>query len=187
MSEKNWTSRTIKISKKYNSEERKAIAAQIVNYIKDRTKNGKGKDNVKWTPPADKYSKEYKKSLEFKFKADKSKVNLTLTGDMLDSIKMLGNQEGEITIGIPKSDEDYGKAEGNIRGSYGKPRGSLSKARDFMSISNEEKNNILKDFPIKDEEKRKEMVSIYKAALAAAKKLTGEKRPALGELVFERE
>lgn len=189
MSKKNWTLRTIKVSKKYNAEQRRAIAAEIVDHIKERTKAGKGKGGQSWTPPADKYSKEYKESLDFKFKADKSKVNLTLTGDMLDSIKLLGNKEGEITIGIPKSDIDYGKAEGNIRGSYGKSRGSSSKARDFMSISGEEKRDILQNFPTgKSEEDREsiaERVAAYQAALAAAKKITGTKRPTLGQLELQ--
>lgn len=181
--------RTIKVSKKYNAEERRAIAAEIVDYIKERTKSGKGKGGQQWGPPADKYSEEYKESLEFKFKSDKSKVNLTLSGDMLDSIKLIGNKEGEIIIGIPKSDEDYKKAEGNIRGSYGKPRGSSSKARDFMSIAGEEKRDILKNFPLgkseEEQESLKERVATFKAALAAARKITGEKNPTLGQIDFE--
>lgn len=182
MSDKNWTYRTIKVSKKYNADERRAIAAEIVEYIKQRTKSGKGKDNKSWAPPANKYSKAYKESLDFKQKVDKSKVNLTLSGDMLDSIKIIRNQEGEITIGIPKSDEDYGKAEGNIRGSYGKSRGSSAKARDFMSFSAREKRDILKNFPIDDKESLTERVAVFKAALDKARELTGDKRPSLGVL-----
>ncbi len=67
---KNWTLRTIKISKKYNAEQRRAIAAEIVDHIKQRTKEGKGKGGVKWQPPADKYSKAYKDLINFKFKED---------------------------------------------------------------------------------------------------------------------
>ena len=181
---KNWTSETIKVSKKYTAQQRRAIAAEIVDHIKSRTQAGKGKNGVGWTPPANKYSKEYKESLEFKFKADKSKVNLTLTGDMLDSIKILGNKEGEITIGIPKSDADYKKAEGNIRGSYGKSRGNPSKARDFMAIGAKDKKSVLDNFPIDDKKELRERVETYKAALAAAKKITGTKRPTLGQLEF---
>lgn len=185
LSGKNWTTRTIKVSKKYNAEQRRAIAAEVIEHIQARSKQGKGKGEKPWTPPADKYSKSYKDSLEFKFKADKSKVNLSLTGDMLDSITLLGNKEGEITIGIPKNDIDYKKAEGNIRGTYGKKRGSIAKARDFMSISQGEKSKILKDFPVNDKEALSEKVATFKLALAAAKEITGEKRPRLGVIDFQ--
>lgn len=174
---KNWTQRKIQISKKYSKEEREAIAFNIVSYIQDRTKDGKGKDGKKWTPPADKYSKEYKESLDFKnAKGSQKKVNLTLTGDMLGSIDLLKDSPGSLTIGIGKSDEDHDKAEGNIRGSYGKKTGSKAKARDFLGISQKEVNKILKDFPIKDEEERAKSLEAFKAASKFAASVFGKKK-----------
>jgi hypothetical protein len=183
-----WTTRKIKVSTKYTDEEREAIAFDIISYLQKRTKQGKGKGNKKWTPPADKYSKEYKESLDFKFKRDKSKVNLTLTGDTLASIDLLDSSKGEIAIGIADGDEDRSKAEGNIRGTYGKKTGSRSKSRDFLSIDKNEVKKILNNFPIKDEKKRDKSVLSFTAALAAAKKLLTipkkERKNTLGELLI---
>lgn len=172
-----WTSRKINISKRYNEQEREAIAFEIISYIQERTRDGRGKDGKKWESPADKYTSAYRKSLDFKnAKGGQTKVDLTLSGDMLDSIDLLEDQSGQLTIGISDSDPDQPKAEGNIRGSYGKPQGKKSKARDFLAISKDEVNDILKNFPLKDEEKRTESVGNYLAALKAAKKLFGDKK-----------
>jgi len=184
-----WTSRKIQISKKYSEEERSAIAFGIISYITDRTKAGKGRDGKKWTPPADKYSKEYRESLDFKnAKKGQRKVNLTLSGDMLASIDLLKSESGKLTIGIDKGDADHDKAEGNIRGSYGKSTGFKSKARDFLSISQKEVNKVLKDFPLKDDEKREVAIESFKAASLFAKKIFGEKKEdgkfTLGQTVF---
>jgi hypothetical protein len=166
-----WTSRKIKLSEKYTKSEREAIAYDLVTYIQKRTLRGKGKGNKSWTPPANKYSKDYKKSLDFKFKRDKSKVNLELSGDMLSSIDLLKNRKGEIIIGISESDPDHGKAEGNIRGSYGQPTGKRSKARDFLGIDPGEIKKILAKYPTKQKEKIKERVAQLEAAQQAAKKI----------------
>ena len=171
-----WTSRKFNVSKKYTEDERQAIAFEIISYIQDRTKNGKGKDNKKWAGRAGKYTKDYKKSLDFKNAGKSSKVNLTLSGDMLDSIDLLEDVNGQITIGIDKDDPDHGKAEGNIRGSYGKPKGSKAKARDFLGVSKSEIQNILKNFPLKDDEKREESVENFLAASKAAKELFKNKK-----------
>lgn len=184
-----WTSRKIQISKKYSEEERQAIAFEIISYIQDRTKAGKGKDNKKWSPPADKYTEGYRSSLDFKnAKGRQRKVNLTLSGDMLDSIDLLDSESGKLTIGIPEGDPDHGKAEGNIRGSYGKPTGSKKKARDFLALSKNEVDKILKNFPLKDEEKREDRVADFLAAAAAAREIFKDReekgKPTLGAIRF---
>lgn len=183
-----WTSRNIQISKKYSKDEREAIAFQIISYIQDRTKKGKGKDNKKWAPPADKYSKGYRESLDFKnTKGRSTTVNITQTGDTLSSIDLLKSQTGKLTIGISEKDVDHDKAEGNIRGSYGKPTGSKKNARDFLGISQTEVNKILKSFPIKDDEKREESLAAFKEASKFAAKIFGKKEKGkltLGQVVF---
>lgn len=171
-----WTSRKINISKKYSEDERQAIAFEIISYIQERTKKGKGKGNKKWQGRAGKYSKEYKDSLDFKNAGKGSTVNLTLSGDMLDSLDLLEDTNGQLTIGISEDDPDHGKAEGNIRGSYGKPKGSKAKARDFLGLEKSEIQGILKNFPLKDDEKREEAVENYLAAAKAAKKLFKDKK-----------
>lgn len=181
-----WTSRKVNISKKYTEQEREAIAFEIISYIQERSKAGKGKDNKKWQPPADKYSKEYKQSLDFKNAGKSSTVNLTLSGDMLNSIDLLEDTDGQLTIGISSDDPDHGKAEGNIRGSYGKPTGSRAKARDFLALSKGEVDRILKKFPLKDDERRQKAVENFITATVAAEALLGEdnENPTLGELIL---
>lgn len=183
------TNRKINISRKYSDQEREAIAFEIISYIQKRTKAGKGKDNQKWKPPADKYSKEYENSLDFRNagKRKGQKVDLTATGDMLDSIDLLSSAPGQLTIGIKESDPDHSKAEGNIKGSYGKRTGSKAKARDFLALSQSEVEKILRKFPLKDEEKRTQRVAELLAAAEAAKELIsdeGKKDFTLGQLIL---
>ena len=178
------TNRKVNISKRYSPEEREAIAFDIISFIQERSKDGKGKDGKKFP----KYSKDYTGSLDFKNAGkSKSRVDLTLSGDMLDSIDLLSDTAGSLTIGIDGDDEAHGRAEGNIRGSYGKSTGSKSKARDFLALSRTEINTILKNYPIDDEEKREEQVVSFFAAMEAAKKLLPKKEresATIGKLIL---
>ena len=177
-----WTQRKVSISRKYDEDERQAIAFDIISYIQDRSKAGKGKDGKKFPG----YTKDYRSSQEYKtIKGKKTKVDLTLSGDMLDSIDLLEDEKGGLIIGISEDDQDNGKAEGNIRGSYGKPTGKQSKARDFLAISKAEVSKILKKYPIKDEEKRKESLQSYFATIKAAKEVLGDtKKLPIGQLII---
>jgi len=168
MGNKNWTKTSIKIPSGYSASERRAIAQDFVDYIVDRTRKGKGKDGKAWSGKAGQYSKGYKESFEFKAKTSKGKVTLELFGDMLASVEQISNTPREISVGIKKSDEDYGKAEGNIRGTYGKKSPITGKARPFMDLSNDEIKKILK--PYKSKKTREELM----AAFAAAKKIADE-------------
>jgi hypothetical protein len=176
MSNVNWTKKKFSLSSKYSSSERRIIAHEIIDYIRDRTKAGKGEGNRKWSGAAGRYTKEYMDSQEFRLKSDKSgKVNISLSGDTLDSIEILENKDsGEMAIGIKKSDIDYGKAEGNIRGTYGQKRANPSKARDFMAVTDGEIDKILKRFPLKDKKKLSESLALSKAAFVKAKEITKE-------------
>lgn len=149
----------IKIPSTYKPSERLAIGAEIIDYIIDRTKSGKDKNNK----PFPGYSKEYVKSLEFKI-AGKSKgnVNLTLSGEMLESMKVLNHRSGEIIIGFDKDDENNGKAEGNIKGTYGSTTPKPGKKRDFLGIDKDDlKDKILSQFPEKDKEARRDRVERF--------------------------
>lgn len=166
---KNIASETIKIPKKYNALERRAISLDIINYVRNRTKKAKGEGPKGWTPPANKYSKQYKESKDFKLKPDQSgKVNLTLTGDMLTAVKMTGSKSGELKIGVPLGSSEWGKAKGNILGTYGKNTGRTSKARPFLKLTKEEIKKILSKYPksgddrIKNLAKLKETESLIK-------------------------
>lgn len=135
-----WQRVKIPIRKKFKPEERRLIAQDIIDYIVNRTQKGLDKNEN----PFPGYSKEYTKSLNFKI-AGKSKgnVNLTLTEEMLNSIKLLSHKRGQLLIGFDKSDSDLnGKAEGNIRGTYGQKTPIPGKKRDFLGIKQDKKKSI---------------------------------------------
>lgn len=136
---------TIDIPKGYDSEERRSIGVDIIDRIIDRTKSGKDKNGEDFTG----YTPEYKKSFDFKLAGKGSTVNLTLSGEMLNSLEVLETSDGSITIGYRPNDKfNNDKAEGNILGSYGgKP--NPGKARDFLGATSIEVDTILKKYPQK--------------------------------------
>jgi len=162
---------TIKINKKYNPREREAIGKEIVNHIIKRTLSGKDVNNRNFTG----YSKSYKKSLEFKIAGKSSnKVNLRLSGEMLNELKVLKNRSGEITIGYESGSEENDKAEGNQKGTYGNPR-PVTKPRRFIGISgNDLRKNILSKYPLTNKDKRlKRLVTVEKISEGVREELDG--------------
>lgn len=166
----NLASEKIAIPKKYNKEERLAIAADIIEYIRERSGDGHGPGNKPWAGRAGKYSKSYSKSLDFR-NAGKSpnKVNQTLSGDMLTEMEILPGTEraaGIVVVGYSRGNDQYGKAEGNIIGSYG-GQPDKRKARPFLTLTAKEVKAILEKYPLDDKETRKEMVKARKDAIDA--------------------
>lgn len=124
--------------KKISTKLTEVIAEDIVNFIVERTKSGKGMDGDRFPG----YSPDYKKSLEFKIAGKTNKVDLTLSGEMLDSIEIIEAKNGKIKFGYSSSNDMAGRAEGNILGSYGgKP--NASKARNFLELSPKELSRIV--------------------------------------------
>lgn len=144
----------IQIPKTYKPNEREAIAIDVVEFIRERTKRGLDKNNEKFPG----YSKSYKKSIDFKVAGKSSTVNLTLTGDMLDLLDVLNTQSGKIVVGYEKGDEINGKVEGNRLGTYGQSK-STGKKRDFLGITKKDLKTILEKYPLNDDEKRMERVA----------------------------
>jgi len=107
----------------------------------ERTDQGKDKDGV----PFAKYSKAYKDSLDFKNAGKSSTPNLQLSGDMLAALKYLEKESTRnyITVGFEKDSEENGKADGNIRGTYGKPS-PVGPKRDFLGISEKDLVKLVK-------------------------------------------
>lgn len=122
------------LGKRASDDTTEVIAEEILNFIVERTKSGKGMDGKAFPG----YSKAYKDSFEFKVAGKTSKVDLTLSGEMLDSIEIIQAKNGKIAYGYSKGNEMSGRAEGNITGSYGKPQGNEAKARRFLDISPKE-------------------------------------------------
>lgn len=138
---------TIQVDNRYSDSELRAIGTDIIDHIVDRTRNNNlDKDNR----PLRAYSEEYKNSLEFNIAGKSaSDVNLTLTGEMLDSLEVLRVRKGAIEIGY-RSGSINDKVEGNRIGSYGQPNGDPRKARDFLGIHPTDLSGILKSYPIGD-------------------------------------
>jgi hypothetical protein len=140
---------TIKIPTEYNQRTARAIANDLVEFIVDRTKEGKGKDGRRFP----KYSKSYMDSLDFEIAGKDSTVDLTLTGEMLDTLQVLSAQRGEIVIGFPEGSDVNGRAEGNILGSYGGDP-NPSRARNFLDVSDKEISRIAAQYPLDNIQER---------------------------------
>lgn len=159
-----WIKTKIKIRKGYNKTQREIIAQEIIDHMIDRTQSGKNKNN----DPFPSYSKSYKESKEFQIAGKSSKVNLSLSEEMLNSIKLLSHSDGELTVGFDKNDSrNNGVAEGNIKGTYGNKSPLRGKKRDFLGITASDKKEIQDKYPLKNKKKLFEAVSQFLVAKEA--------------------
>lgn len=115
------------------------VADLIIERIVNRTDQGKDKDGRKFPG----YSKSYKESLDFKVAGKTNKVDLQLSGDMLAALSVLDKTSRSVVIGFERGSEENAKADGNIRGTYGKPTPDPKKARDFLGITDRELSKII--------------------------------------------
>ena len=119
---------------KLNPQTRKLVAEGLIEHIRHRTRKGQGKNEKPWKySRARKYSKEYGKQ---------PPVNLLNTEKMLNAIDVIKSSPTQISIGIRSSDKEYGKAKGNILGSYGKSP-DPKKARNFLELGRNDLNKVL--------------------------------------------
>jgi hypothetical protein len=163
MSGAKWQRVKIDLPDVYGPEERRAIALDVLDFIRKRTQDGRDKKNRSFPG----YSKSYEDSLDFKI-AGKSKgqVDLTLSGDMLGALDLLSHKNGQIMVGYENGTEENAKADGNIRGTYGGK--STGKRRDFLGITSSDLGQILERYPVKGknaDQKRQERVEAVLAAL----------------------
>ena len=115
-------------------DEKEIIAEKILDYIRERTLSGVGiKGGRRFNFPA--YSDSYINSAAFK-KAGKSpnEINLKLSGEMLEEMRILSARGNQILIGFENGTLSNDKADGN------------SKTRPFLCINKSELNEILKEF-----------------------------------------
>jgi hypothetical protein len=160
----------IDISDRYTKRERISIASDIAAYLAERARKGLGKDAKPWTGKAAKYSDSYANSLDFKIAGkSKSKVDLTLSSEMLDSLDLKSESKGSITIAVDES--QAGKAEGNIKGTYGQSSPIKGKQRNFLDLSRRELTAILSNYPLRDKKKREETVREVEQAQDRASEL----------------
>jgi hypothetical protein len=136
-----WQKIRLEIPENIGASMRDAIGEAMVKLMADKARDGVGVryEGDRARPrefPA--YTKKY---ADFK---GQDNVDLTLSGDMLDALKVLSHKKGSILIGFDSGSEENGKAEGNITGSYGRnpnPR----KARNFLGLLKSEINKIVRD------------------------------------------
>lgn len=135
-----WQRIRIKLPEPISDKQAQAeIGDLIVERIVERTDQGKDKDGRAFA----KYSQAYKNSLDFK-NAGKGPVNLQLSGDMLAALKVLNTTKNWVEVGFDKGSEENGKADGNIRGTYGSDTPDPKKARDFLGIEASKLARIVK-------------------------------------------
>lgn len=135
-----WQKFDLKLSG-YSDVEREAIALEVIDKIIKRSKKGIDKNGDSFPRLSSGYAK-YKQTI-----AGNKSSNLTLTGDMLDSIEIISNKSGKVVIGYEKGSNENAKADGNIRGTFGTNTPDESKARDFLGVSEQELAAILRKYP----------------------------------------
>jgi len=136
MAEPQQVSINVPIEASRNNADRSALAQEIIDFIRERSqagigakKTGRGFSNIEFPE----YSEAYIA------KKGQSNVDLTLSEEMLSSIKYFPSKssQGSITIGFNAGTKVNAKAEGNAIGSYGgKP--NRAKARPFLGITKSE-------------------------------------------------
>lgn len=159
MSKKPWVKTEILLPKDYDDDDAQTVAEEILNFIVERTKKGKGSDGVNFPE----YSPLYKASDAFKLGGKSSTVNLTLSGEMLDSLEVLEAKRGKIVFGFAKDSDMNGRADGNCRGSYGTSKDDPSKARNFMELSGKELAKIIRSLDILPRETQNKIAKDAKA------------------------
>src|SRR5689334_18399124 len=108
---------SIEIPRNLDESDRAQLADDIIEFIVARTEKGRDVDGDSFPP----YSEAYIKSLAFKIGGKSArKVNLTLSGDMLAAIEVLESKRGKLTIGFRNGSPENDRADGNIRGTYGR-------------------------------------------------------------------
>lgn len=158
----------IEIPEGYKPADRKLIGEAILEFIRLRTQEkGRDKNNRAFAS----YSKEYKESLDFKNAGKSSKVDLTLTGDMMATMDILKTAPDKIKIGFKTSDPEAGRAEGNILGTYGN-KTPVQRPRDFLGITRTDLNTILSRFKKEDKQDKAFIGALVSYALAGLDKRT---------------
>jgi hypothetical protein len=134
---------TIKIPKGYDPDDFEQIGKDVIDFIRERSQSGVGvrkRGSGFQTYDFPDYSDDYAK------RKGSTRVDLTLSEQMLDEIEVLKVSKDSITIGFRAGTDVNAKAEGNQTGSYGRDRPNPRKARRFLGITGEELDAVLGAF-----------------------------------------
>lgn len=134
-----WMRTRIDLPEQLSSGDRELVLDEVTDFIRKRTQKGKDKNNKAFP----RYSKDYKASLDFRNAGKSSKVNLTLSGDMLAAMDILSHKKGSGLIGYENGTEENSRAEGNIKGTYGQRSSIPGKKRDFLGIAQKDLDKII--------------------------------------------
>lgn len=145
-----WQRVWIEVPRELSANERMRCGKEIVEFIRKRSESGMGVVDTgdgfrnKRFPG---YSKAYINSLDFEI-AGKSagSVDLTLSGDMLIALDVLDTKPGAVLIGFEKGSDENARADGNIRGTYGRSSPMPGKARNFLGISDSDLRRITRKY-----------------------------------------
>lgn len=123
------------------SEFKQLYGQRVVDRIVDRTRD----ENVdRFGRSLGSYSKTYKESLVFSIYGKSDPVDLTLTGEMLESLRQISSGGGKYSITVQlEGDNNRGKAQGHISGILGKK--GRAKPRDFLGLPKKELTSIFKE------------------------------------------
>lgn len=123
------------VNPRYTEAERRRIGEAIIRFIQERTMKGKGIGGQTFRNSSGRavYSQNYVETREFQISGkSRSRINLSLTGDMLDSIEVVDvSTMGRVVIGIPDDQE-------NDKSVFMREKGY-----DFLGLSNDELRGIL--------------------------------------------
>jgi len=134
----------ISIPTRFNATQREAIGLDIINRIVERTEAGLDVNGNPFAP----YKQSYKQTLDYKVgHGSSSKVNLTLTGEMLGSISIVANGPGFIKLGFDDSSASE-KAKW-VQAPTGQKAGKQS-PRKFLGINEKDLNKILTKYESSD-------------------------------------
>jgi len=134
-----WQRFTISVPDDFKPKDRARVADKAIDSIVKRTvEKGKDKNNKKFVA----YTKDYAKQ------KGQRRVDLVKSFSMLTNIQQLQSSKGRIVIGFTKGSKENGKADGNIRGTFGKSKpitrdDKQAPGRDFLGLPTKALNAII--------------------------------------------
>lgn len=131
----------IKIPKGFSPSERKDIAMDIITYIQERAIE----QNKGYNPSTGREFKlpKYTKAYAQKKGVGEGEVDLVLSADMFNGMKVLNQTPDSVTIGFQAGTQENAKAEGNQKGTYGQSKPIPGKARPFLGLPENKLKEII--------------------------------------------
>lgn len=135
----------IKLPKGLSPAERRDIGQDIITYIQQRAIN----DNKGFNPKSGREKKfqPYSKAYAEKKGTSRSNVDLVLSADMFNDMKVLTESSGSVTIGFDAGTESNAKAEGNQKGTYGNSK-PVTEPRFFLGLKDSALKTILDRYDV---------------------------------------